>query len=320
MNKHQKRQSYIYAYCDPRKPINKLYVQFNFQFQPIYIGQGQKNRIYRHLKGIKGDKNFIKINKINAIKNSGKQPIIIKIKQNLTKKQAFELQKIYISSIGTIYELPNIISGTLTNMTSGGQGGDTFSGRTLSKQHRQKISQSNKGHKHSNESKEKISKSKKGTKISKEHIQKLREGYKCMSIQSMDKMRNNTKNKIWIKNDNKNLRINKYELQIYLKEGWKQGFNDFTGKRKLISYIDESILSMLKNQFKNRYKIETDFELKDYHKPKNSYQEFSCKFCRYVYYENKKHKYIKKNDMDHVKSCGENLTKEEDLVFDDTKQ
>lgn len=109
---------YVYCYLDTRKPGNFTYGDFNFNYEPFYIGKGKKNRCIVHLKECYNKNIFFKrkINKI--IKTTGDAPIIIKIEENLEEDCAFELEKKLIKLIGR----HDLGLGTLVNMTDGGEG------------------------------------------------------------------------------------------------------------------------------------------------------------------------------------------------------
>ena len=141
---------YIYAYLDPRKPGNYSYDEYTFGFSPFYIGKGKKDRCFAHLKNYRND-NHKKVNKIKKIRLLGLEPIIIKVKENLSKEEANESEKDLIKKIR------NKDSKILTNITAGGDGGDTFTGKKHSISTKILMSSSQKGKKRSDETKKKIS-------------------------------------------------------------------------------------------------------------------------------------------------------------------
>lgn len=107
---------YVYVYLDPQKPGDFNYGMIKFSFEPFYIGKGTKGRCY---SGIRDKKSSRKVSKINSIIKKGDFPIIIKIEEGLTNKEAQEKEKLYIKKIGRI----DLGLGPLTNMTTGGDGG-----------------------------------------------------------------------------------------------------------------------------------------------------------------------------------------------------
>lgn len=113
---------YVYIYLDPRKPGKVIYGDFEFEYEPFYVGKGQKNRDTSHLKEIfskKRNKNWKKINKIKKIIAENKSPIILHLKDNLTENEAWVLEKEVIQKIGKLCD--NL--GPLTNLQDGGTGG-----------------------------------------------------------------------------------------------------------------------------------------------------------------------------------------------------
>lgn len=124
---------YVYAYVDPRKfgdyqydisesPIKIDESTLIFEYQPFYIGKGKNNRCYI---GLKSDENQIfklKYNKIQSMIESGNPPIVIKLYENLTEEEALQMEVYLIGRIGKIINK----TGTLVNITDGGDGGNGF--------------------------------------------------------------------------------------------------------------------------------------------------------------------------------------------------
>jgi hypothetical protein len=144
---------YIYIYLDPRKSGQYCYKDFCFLSEPMYIGKGKGKR-YKEVGSKKRSQLFI--NKINKIKQSGLEPIVFKLYENLNEKQSFEIEKQLIQEIGRF----NLDDGSLLNLTDGGDG---ISGFIFSKFSKIKMSINNTGYNnpffgknHSNESKNKI--------------------------------------------------------------------------------------------------------------------------------------------------------------------
>lgn len=113
---------YVYIYLNPLKPGKFVYEDLIFDFEPFYVGKGFNNRFYDHLKEaiknpkpVKGEH---KLNMIRKILREDKEPIILKLKENLIEKEAFEYEKLYIKVIGR----NDLNSGPLTNLTDGGEG------------------------------------------------------------------------------------------------------------------------------------------------------------------------------------------------------
>ena len=125
---------YVYVLLDSSKPGKFSYSGYNFTYEPFYIGKGSGDRI----KNTIYDKSPFKSNKIKKLKRYGKKIISLKIKEDLTLNEAYDLEIFLIKEIGR----RDINNGTLVNLTDGGEG------RLNSE--------------HSEETKIKISKSKKG--------------------------------------------------------------------------------------------------------------------------------------------------------------
>lgn len=113
---------YVYVYIDPRKQpvtINS----HTFCGEPFYVGKGKGKRAWVHLKE-SGSRvvNTLKHSKIQRIIAAGEAPVIEMLAIDLTEDQALEQEQMWIAAIGTKWNIPAIARGTLTNMTSGGEG------------------------------------------------------------------------------------------------------------------------------------------------------------------------------------------------------
>lgn len=79
---------YTYIYLDPRKRGQYCYDDICFTFEPVYVGKGKDRRI----KNISERNDYFK-KKINKIKKLGLEPIVIKLYENLSEEESFELEK-----------------------------------------------------------------------------------------------------------------------------------------------------------------------------------------------------------------------------------
>ena len=104
---------YVYAYLDPRKRENFFIegLPIGFLYKPFYIGKGKNSRYIDHLSEAKSLRenrnperkynNRYKLNKINKIiKETGNNPFIVKIIENLTENEALKIEENIISLIG----------------------------------------------------------------------------------------------------------------------------------------------------------------------------------------------------------------------------
>lgn len=198
---------YVYIYLNPMKQGKFKYDNYEFEYEPFYVGKGKGDRLNSHIKNI--DKiNKHKQNTINKIIKNELLPIIFKIEENLQEVRAWELEKEIIKLIGR--RCNN--TGTLTNIHVGGIGGKTLDepwnkgksfdetysiektkelkqqarerniGKKLTEETKRKISEGNKGKFVSEETKKKMSKSSKGNNpstVTKDKIsKKLKKYYK----------------------------------------------------------------------------------------------------------------------------------------------
>ena len=131
---------YVYVYMDPSKPGNYKYGDFQFNFEPFYIGKGRNHRHRIHLLKVRRGnyKNLPKYHVIKKILNNGMEPIIIKYRENLLEVDAFSLEMCMIDSIGR----KDIGKGPLRNLSNGGEGNGE---RKFTDEHRMNLSLSRMG-------------------------------------------------------------------------------------------------------------------------------------------------------------------------------
>lgn len=115
---------YVYVYLDPRKSGSYSYGDYHFEYEPFYVGKSNL-KIKHEMQHIKQAKvwydkgNQLKLNKIRKIQRlTGKDPIILKVKENISEQEAFNLEIKLIKLIGRI----DLKEGLLTNLTDGGEG------------------------------------------------------------------------------------------------------------------------------------------------------------------------------------------------------
>jgi hypothetical protein len=134
----ENKNYYVYVYLDPRKKGDYMYVGHAFTHEPIYVGKGTKNRINQHLLIINQGKNSLFYSKLRKIIKDGFEPLRCKVIENLTEEESLLIERQLISLIGRI----DIESGSLCNMTEGGE-----IGFTRTEESRLKLSESKKGNK-----------------------------------------------------------------------------------------------------------------------------------------------------------------------------
>lgn len=108
---------YVYIYLNPLKEGEFCFGKYKVKYEPFYVGKGKNGRHKVHLY-ITDNHNKLKQNTINKIKTSGKNPIVIKIYENISEYTAFRLEKYFINKIGR----RDLGLGPLSNLTDGGEG------------------------------------------------------------------------------------------------------------------------------------------------------------------------------------------------------
>lgn len=167
-------QYYVYIYLDPRKSGNYSYTDpetgevFKFYYEPFYVGMGKGKRWKTHLSEAKFQRKIIsnrhKCNIINKIKReTGNDPIILKLYENISLQKAKDIEILYIKIIGRV----NLHNGSLVNLTNGGDG---VVAKVVSEEWRRNQSNAMKGNKymlgkkHSKETRSLFSEQRKGSK------------------------------------------------------------------------------------------------------------------------------------------------------------
>jgi hypothetical protein len=168
-----KNKYYVYAYLDPRYRENLFLSHISFLYRPIYIGKGSGFRYRDHLlregRKYRGCNRVLEC-KLKKLKKGCLEPVVIILKDNLSEKESFDLEKSCISSIGKIWDG----TGSLLNFLDGGEG------PSIPKSVRKKMSiarkewlKSNdhpmKGLKHSDKTKKQMSKNHNGFGIGDNH-------------------------------------------------------------------------------------------------------------------------------------------------------
>lgn len=129
-------ESYVYTLIDPRNNL------------PFYVGKGIGERCNAHLLEAKYyvKRKSLKLSKIRKLMRLGMEPIVVKVEENVSDKQALDLECLLIAEMRDL-------GFKLTNMTDGGDGAkgykhteehkqmmrEKFKGRIITEEHRQKM-------------------------------------------------------------------------------------------------------------------------------------------------------------------------------------
>jgi hypothetical protein len=188
---------YVYVYLDPRKKGEFIYGKYRFEYEPIYVGKGVRNRINQHLINVDKGKTSLFYNKLRKIIKDGFTPISIKLIERLTEVDSLIYEKELINLIGRV----DIETGSLCNMTEGGE-----VGFTRTEEARKKISESKKGYKNPMYGKTTSEKQKESVKEAHE-LGKIK-----LTYEGRIKIIENNKKRKGVKNSNVRNDVIKYKL------------------------------------------------------------------------------------------------------------
>jgi len=172
---------YVYVYLDPRKPGNYVYGEYEFEYEPFYVGKGNGDRAYVHLKGHGTNKDFLFM--VQEIKT----PNIIFYKKDLFENVSLALERKMVKTIGRL----NKETGPLFNKNDAGGG---CPGAICSNETKKKISEKLKGHYVSEETKYKIKEKRKFQIFTEETKEKMRKKHDIKE-ETREKMRERAKNR-----------------------------------------------------------------------------------------------------------------------------
>ncbi|QBX06642.1 homing endonuclease [Burkholderia phage BcepSaruman] len=149
-----KREFYVYALLDPRKPGSYSYKlargkTIEFEFEPFYIGKGKGTRMWQHTsESRKATRPTRKHTKVRKIEGAGLDVIVQRLSSDLIEAVAFAAEDLIIESIGRYAD-----GGILTNASAGGAGS---SGYKHTEEARMKMSAAGRGVKKSTEWRERM--------------------------------------------------------------------------------------------------------------------------------------------------------------------
>jgi len=146
-----------------------VYVYFRPNGQPCYVGKGKDNRWVEHLR----ISNHYNKHFANIIKKYGETLPIVKIRCNLTSREACDVEIALIAAIGRL----DLGTGPLVNLTSGGEGLFGPAQAVRDKISKAKMSASLLGKKHTRpmpeSGKQKIREARLGSRLSEEHKKRI---------------------------------------------------------------------------------------------------------------------------------------------------
>ena len=123
-------RSYVYAYLDPRRKGDYTACGVTLPYQPFYIGKGTGDRMYEHIwqciglrygpHGRYHSHNRDKEDYIRALLAKGMEPVIVKVREEMSEREALDLEHQLINAFGTRRK-----GGLLTNIVTARGGSRT---------------------------------------------------------------------------------------------------------------------------------------------------------------------------------------------------
>jgi hypothetical protein len=135
-------KNYVYVLLNPLKKGIYKYQEFKFDYEPFYIGISNLDSYHlredMHTNFVKNKsvyaKNKIKNAIIKKILDNKMEPISIRILENISRQEACQKEIELISLIGVRIDR----TGPLSNISKGGDGGDTFTNNPRKEEIRKK--------------------------------------------------------------------------------------------------------------------------------------------------------------------------------------
>jgi hypothetical protein len=91
---------YVYVYCNAKLQYT-IENPYGLKYIPIYVGKGVGSRDRSHLKGTR---NIVFKKYLEKMKQDNNEPKIIRIKENISQGEAYNLESKIINFLNVIYD------------------------------------------------------------------------------------------------------------------------------------------------------------------------------------------------------------------------